>query len=377
MTLATPLRYEDPERLWRRQVGQYLPLIEPTQTALQSALDARGFAAFDGTVTGTGNITIPDGGQLRGVSRQTSILSGIGIARSGTARIDFVEVSDLSITGAGLDFTGISTSSFARLYIESASGGFCIKGGSPDDDDTNDPCYYNGFEDIRFYAAGSGAKGIWLLALSNQNHFRNVSGGVDHTGGYGVYAENTAANNINGVLFDNFAVEGACAVAVKFVDAGNNLSGKVIDISFYKPRIELSGTTTAFQTTGHCKLGVMHDSMQVTRKYDLSTYTKLRAFPNAKTILVTGSDFGTINTQTSAYVTIAVADMGIREDFTTAVTVNPIGSGGNTLLAAGFVPTVVPYGNDNVRLYLTKVTTGNAAPGNFYAFIEVGAASDV
>lgn len=354
-----------------------LLMTDPTKAQIQAALDNRGSAYFDGTVSGTGNITIPDGGSLIGRSRQTSILSGIGITRSGTSRIDFVTVSDLSIIGAGLDFTGISTSHFARLYIESASGGFCIKGGSPDDDGTNDPCYYNGFEDIRYYAAGSGAKGVHLLAMANQNHFRNVTGSVDDAGGWGVYAENTAAFSLNGVTFDNFSVEGNAAVGVELVDAGNNLAAKFIDIAFNKPRVELSGTTKGFKTTGHCKLGVTNDSMQVTRKYDLSTYTKLRASPNAKTILVTGADFGTINTQTATYVTIAVADMGIREDFSTVVNWNVIGSGGNTLLAAGFTPSMLPYGNDNVRFYLGKITTGNAVPGNFYLQLETSAASDV
>lgn len=41
------------------------------------------------------------------------------------------------------------------------------------------------------------------------------------------------------------------------------------------------------------------------------------------------------------------------------------------------MPVAVPYGNDNIRLFLINTTTGAQTPGNFYAFLEVHPASDV
>lgn len=349
-------------------------LKNPSKTDIQTELDLYDRCEFTGTVSGTGDITVPDGAVFEGRSFDQSILSGIGVKRSGTARIDSVRVGGMALIGAGLDFTGISTSKFHDMYIESASGGFCIKGGSPDDDDTNDPCYYNGFEDIRYFATGSGAKGVHLLAMANQNHFRNVTGSVDDAGGWGVYAENTAAFSLNGVTFDNFSVEGNAAVGVELVDAGNNLAAKFIDIAFNKPRVELSGTTTGFKTTGHCKLGVANDSMQVTRKFNLSTYTKLRASPNAKTVLL--NTWGAIGVEASDFILVNVDDMGVRVDFSTPVTVNPTGGGGSSF-SASFTHSAVVYDTNVVRLWAHNITGGSATPAAAYWIVKVDAASDV
>lgn len=349
-----------------------LLMTDPTRNQIQATLDARGSAYFDGTVTGSTDLELLDGYSLLGRSRKTAILSGFGVKRGGTARIDMVQCADFATLGAGVNFTGISTSSFRNLFLEGASGSFCLKGGSVDDDDTNDPCYYNNFESVSYYASGSGGKGIHLLALANSNTFTACGGGIAHSGAFGIYAENTVANSINNVSFSGFHTEGS-GVGVKMVDAGDNYSGKYVGLSFFEPRVELSAGPTAFETTGHCKLGVILGTLQATRLFNLSAKTKFNRLPNCATFFVAG--WGAIGPGASDYKTITTTDMGVRVDFTTPAFCIPTGSAGATLAGSGFTVTPVVYADDTIRIYVTNASGGSATPPDAYFFVgQVGAA---